>query len=99
MSVDLHTSGTPVTLGFLTQVLDQLMAAIRQRDQRIAALEATMASAAARRTMAFEGAFDPGRQYGAGDCVQRSGALFVALAATSEQPGSSSHWRRVGEAR
>lgn len=48
-----------------------------------------------RRSMVFEGAFDPGRTYEPGACVQRSGALHVCLTTTNETPGSSAHWRRI----
>ena len=60
--------------------------------QRVQALEA-------RRSMSYEGSFDPGRPYREGDCVQRSGGLYVCLADTHDTPGDTSSWRRIGHAK
>jgi len=95
----LHTSKTLVNFGALTMALDHVIAAIQARDETASLLAARVAALESRRTMSFENAYDPGRRYRAGDCVQRAGGLFVALAATSEQPGSSAQWRRIGDAR
>lgn len=88
----LRDSKTPVTLGLLVEVAEMLMAKMTEHRKAITELEA-------RRTMSFEGAHDPGRQYRQGDCVQRSGGLFVCLANTNELPGESARWRRIGDAK
>lgn len=89
---ELRDSKTPVTLGMLTQVCDMLIGKMKEQRKAITELET-------RRTMSFEGAHDPGRQYRQGDCVQRSGGLFVCLANTNELPGESARWRRIGDAK
>jgi len=88
----LLASKTPVTMGMLTQVAALFTEKFKEHRKAITELET-------RRTMSFEGAHDPGRQYRQGDCVQRSGGLFVCLAATDELPGESARWRRIGDAR
>ena len=67
--------------------------------RNVGPLAARIAALESRRTMSFEGAFDPGRPYREGDCVQRSGGLYVALAETRESPGDSASWRRIGQAK
>ncbi|ABE44889.1 hypothetical protein [Polaromonas sp. JS666] len=89
---ELRDSKTQVTMGFLLRVADMLIAKMTEQQKAISELET-------RRTMSFEGAHDPGRQYRQGDCVQRSGGLFVCLAATDELPGESARWRRIGDAK
>ena len=48
------------------------------------------------RLMMFEGPHDPVKSYQSGAVVQRSGSVWVAMTATSETPGASAHWRRLG---
>ncbi|HUG26215.1 hypothetical protein [Piscinibacter sp.] len=83
------------TFALLLELVDTVGAGAANRR----ALEVRTAELEQRRTMAFEGAFDPGRTYRAGDVTQRAGGLFVALAATGELPGESTYWRRIGDAR
>lgn len=49
-----------------------------------------------RRTMSFECAHDPSRTYQNGDVVQRSNALYVCMMDTTDTPGDSASWRRIG---
>jgi hypothetical protein len=79
-----------------------VLEALVESADRLAALEKTatqghkrLDALEARRVMSFDGAFDPGHQYGAGAVVQRGGAVWVSLVSTAEAPGSSSAWRRL----
>jgi len=81
-----------VTVAFLRESLTAITGEVKKLSLRVAALEE-------RRLMAFRGAHDPGESYASGDCVQRGGALHVALVDTSETPGASSHWRQIAQAK
>jgi hypothetical protein len=51
------------------------------------------------RTMHFDGPFDLAKSYRAGACVQKNGAIWVAMVACKDQsPGASDAWRRIGSA-
>ena len=72
---------------------DVLAEALRQRDERIAELES--------RTLAdsFKGSWLPSTRYRRGELVQKGNSLWMALDATTEQPGHSPSWRQLAGAR
>ena len=78
---------------FLQRSLDNLKIDIglaKTLDARLSQLEEG-------RVMRWLGAYDPALQpYGPGSVVQRAGGVWVALVSTSEAPGSSDSWRRIG---
>lgn len=80
---------TPVSFDTLEQALSLYTEQIQKLSARVVALEE-------RRLMSFEGAHDPGKSYQSGAVVQRSGALFVAMAGTNDSPGASVMWRQIG---
>jgi len=49
--------------------------------------------------MRFCGPYAPGTSYAPNDCVQKGGALWIALIETTEPPGASSCWRQIGVCR
>jgi hypothetical protein len=59
-------------------------------------VEARLAEFEDGRTMTFEGPHDPGKAYRPGAVVQRGNATWVAMTATTEAPGASDKWRRLG---
>lgn len=48
------------------------------------------------RAVTFDGPHDPTKTYRANAMVQRSGSTWIALGETSEAPGASAMWRRIG---
>jgi hypothetical protein len=93
---ELRDSKTPVTLGALAEMGEMFTNAIRRCAARVEALETRLAAAEQQRTMTFAGPHDPAQSYSPGAVVQRASAAWVCMAATSETPGASSHWRRLG---
>ena len=95
----LRENSTPAPYSFVAEIAIGIAGKAQKTDTRIATLEARLAALETRRLMAWAGAHDVSKLYHAGDVVQRSGALYVALVATSESPGSSSCWRELTRAK
>jgi len=76
---------------------DVLAEALKQRDERISALEARLAqlegAKAAALADAFQGPWLQGKAYARGALTQRNRRVWLALVSTTEQPGASSDWR------
>jgi hypothetical protein len=81
-----------INLAFLRESLTAILGEHKKLAARVAALES-------RRLLAYAGPHDVSKSYVSGDCVQRGGALHVALIDTSETPGSSGHWRELARAK
>jgi hypothetical protein len=64
--------------------------------QLLAIFEKRLALLESGRRMTFKGPHDPAAAYAAGDVVQRAGATWCALVNTSDKPGDSASWRRIG---
>jgi len=87
--------------GAMDEVAGSVVAAARGYIQRnVGPLAERVGALEHRRTMAFEGPFDPGRPYVQGDVVQRSGGLYVCLAAAQGSvPGEHTAWRRIADSK
>lgn len=72
---------------------DVLAEALKQRDTRIAALEARLAKLEESKRLSYRGVFAPAEKYDAGDYVTHGGSLWCCLRDTYDMPGRSASWR------
>ncbi len=80
------SSSAPVTVGMLTRAIDAVVAAIKERDAHIRALEQ-------RPHFEYRGVWDPRADYDIGDLVTDRGSMFHCWEPTHERPGETDAWQ------